>query len=125
MSTGGEKEGSLLGSWKPYANSAVPDAVMVRWMLLNPLQVKLIPYLQFTIGEMLVLVASVLYFMSMGAGGGGGGGGEDEDRRRLDEDGEGSGNLAVTAFALCFVTATHNSIFTFLVGLPFERALFW
>jgi hypothetical protein len=27
--------------------------------------------------------------------------------------------------ALAFATAAHNSVFTHLLGLPFERALFW
>jgi len=36
-----------------------------------------------------------------------------------------SGHLATLALALTFATAAHNSIFSFLFGLPFERAMFW
>ena len=36
-----------------------------------------------------------------------------------------SGTLAEITLAFSFATAAHNSVFTFLVGLPFERAMIW
>ena len=38
---------------------------------------------------------------------------------------KGSGNLGDIVLALTFSTACHNSIWSFLLGLPFERALIW
>jgi len=38
---------------------------------------------------------------------------------------EDTGEVASNLVAVTFATAAHNSIFTFLLGLPFERAMFW
>jgi len=43
------------------------------------------------------------------------------DMDDLDETGE----IAVIFLALTFATAAHNSVFSVLFGLPFERAMFW
>jgi hypothetical protein len=96
-------------TWKPYADASFPTLTKIRWQILNPLQAH-IPHTTFTLGEAIMLLITIAMF-------GGGMAGATSTG--------GSGNLACVPFALAFATAAHNSIFTFIFGLPFERALFW
>ena len=82
-----------------------------RWAALSPLGARLPgPLRPFTRGELLCGVASLAVLGGGMASGGGCGG---------------SGEFASLPLALTFMTAAHNSIFTFFLGLPFERALLW
>jgi predicted ferric reductase len=95
--------------WKAYEDAAVPLIPQIRWYLLNPLQFR-VPKTGFTFGEALMMFLTILFFVVNAA---------------AMTDAESSGGLACVPFALAFATAAHNSIFTFIFGLPFERALFW
>lgn len=96
-------------SWQPYADAAFPAVTKLRWDIMNPLQAK-IPKTKFTVGEAIMLLLTMAMF----------GGGMAASTSE-----EGSGNLACLPFAFAFATAAHNSVFTFVFGIPFERALFW
>jgi NADPH oxidase len=86
-----------------------PEVVKARWYLLNPLQIA-VPKTGFTIGEALMFFVVTVFFVGGALGANGA---------------ESSGGFACVPFALAFATAAHNSVFTFVFGLPFERALWW
>ena len=67
----------------------------------------------FTLGEMIMLIAGCACFGVTFAG------------NIVSRSCEGSGGPPTITFALTYATACHNSLITFLLGLPFERALFW
>jgi len=109
----------------------------LRWKVQYPLQIRVTKFA--TVGELIFVALTILLLVSSTSGNwmafsmGGGDGDEDddddgdeEDRRRLDDDGvKGSGEATTFWMALAFLTATRNSPLTFLVGIPFERQLFW
>jgi NAD(P)H-flavin reductase len=107
----------------------------LRWKVTYPLQIRVSKFA--TVGELIFVALAILMLVSSTSGNwmafSMGGEGEDEDeedddedRRRLDDDGvEGSGKATTFWMALAFLTATRNSPLTFLVGIPFERQLFW
>mmetsp|Transcript_27849 Transcript_27849/g.44593 ORF Transcript_27849/g.44593 Transcript_27849/m.44593 type:complete len:485 (-) Transcript_27849:1930-3384(-) len=130
--------------WRPYDVVTVPasapangkmatalgDWCRIRWIMMYPFQrrVLVLAGVSFTIGELLITLLALAgtaigmyatwYPSSSGSGKG----------RRLDDDDdklEASGSIPSILMALTFATACKNSIFTFLLGLPFERALFW
>jgi hypothetical protein len=98
----------VVGSWKPHQRSSVPKLMALRWAALHPLQ-KRLGNTGFTIGEVFWIGFSLV------VGGG----------ALFSEGVEGSGELASKALGMTFATAAHNSVFTFCIGLPFERAIFW
>ena len=103
--------------WRPFERSPYPRGLAeVRWALynLNLFNVNLLgkPMAMlggFTAGEAAVLALSSISFATQG----------------LTGDTEDSGEAASNAFGVAFATASHNSVFLFVLGLPFERALFW
>eukprot|EP00808_Paulinella_micropora_P027405 g20485.t1 len=97
-------------SWQPYDGYLYPRAFLsMRWALLSPLNWRL-GYLDYTLGEVLGVAAMLaagiygLYFAE-----------EDED----------SGKIASIFLGLAYASIVHNSPWMLLLGLPFERALFW
>jgi hypothetical protein len=80
----------------------------MRWAALYPLQRQLTPWFDFTLGETLVTVGVLAACVVSVVGG---------------QDIEGSGSFAGNLGGLTLATACHSSIFNFLLGLPFERAL--
>jgi Ferric reductase like transmembrane component len=104
--------------WRPYEHSGRwfgglgRGLVAIRWFILgcSPLTLRL-PRTNFTVGELISLgfVLSVSVVLIAGSSG----------------DEEGSGEVALAPIALAFATASHNSLLTLLLGLPFERQLFW
>jgi hypothetical protein len=64
----------------------------------------------FTFGEALALAASTVFLLGS---------------MWWLNDGAGSGKLARVPILFAFLTASKHSLFSFALGLPFERALFW
>lgn len=111
-------------SWKPHdeAPQYWRPFISFRWtFLVNPLRRPLectafsvLPgssaIIGLTVGEFLVIACSTMAVYSLVSGKGGG---------------LGSGGMASYALALSFATASHNSIFSWVLGLSFERLNFW
>mmetsp|Transcript_7401 Transcript_7401/g.9702 ORF Transcript_7401/g.9702 Transcript_7401/m.9702 type:complete len:555 (+) Transcript_7401:156-1820(+) len=116
-------------SWKPYENSyplrpldEQSQTVEVwrqwlsyRWMLRWPFQRRV--FYSFTLGEILffyplvalAIAVGVLAYLGIG----------------LEQDVESTGTLASIPFLFTFAAACHNSLFTFLIGIPFERTIIY
>jgi len=103
-------------TWKPYArnNGSMRYWLSIRNALRYPLQRTLchVSGSNFTVGEILILILlsgatayTCYYTMDMWL--------------------HTTGELPTILLALTFATAARNSIITFLLGVPFERALFW
>ena len=118
-------------NYKPYKTSTVETPLLYyitggiglptqfyafRWMLAYPLQKRLpLPGMKkWTYGEALLLLPwALLLWMAI-------------DTTILNPDVEGSGVVAGYPLILMFLTATRtNSLFSFLLGIPFERMLFY
>jgi hypothetical protein len=113
--------------WVPYEGIQKEKRYIhsMRWKILWPFQWR-VPHLDFSLGEIIVLLATCASFIfgsllspprqTMSS----------LDKLPYEKTGiHQSGHISTFALALTFATAAHNSIFTFLIGLPFERAIFW
>ncbi|CAM9147406.1 unnamed protein product [Heterosigma akashiwo] len=133
----GEEPLPLEVSWEPYADTwlecplwgglfikfpqdhfgpcgqRLPKAFFgLRWMILSPFRIRLkLPLGEWSLGEL--LMALTVVGVSIAAG--------------IITFGteEPSGNVACVPCALAFMLASRNSIWTLLLGLPFERAIWW
>ena len=78
----------------------------------RPWQSRLLPSYHFTIGEAIIaflcLVGTVVVCVASGV-----------------DDTEGAAGFAVIPLLATFATVNHNSVWTYLLGIPFERALAW
>lgn len=122
-------------AWEPYEASdpRLRNLFSLRWAFLRPLHTPLVSWLRFSIGELLIAVTFVgalvgALLIAAGPNPTAGGGCDDGGRRRLDggDDNdaiEDTGGVAQAVLALTFATVNHNSVWTFLLGIPFERAL--
>ena len=79
-----------------------------RWTLLSPLRKQVTPHIELSVGELIVFVVMIAgcVFAVFTQG-------------TVDS----SGSIAAGFGCLTFLTVSHNSLFTLLLGLPFERAL--
>ena len=95
-----------------------PFAYRIKWLYI-PLMPGNFQKQGMSIGELLIVTITtafvVMKILSHGTLG------TEPDMNDLDELGE----VAVIFLALTFATAAHNSVFSVLFGLPFERAMFW
>lgn len=101
------------GDWTPYeATKAYPKVnkfFKTRWTHMYPLQRRV--FMTYTLGEAIILTVAFLAFFGGFAIG------------VVSNSVEGSGSLPTWPFAFVYATACHNSLITFLLGVPFERAL--
>ena len=95
-----------------------PFAYRIKWLYI-PLMPGNFQKQGMSIGELLIVTITTAIVVMKILGSGTLGTEPDEDD--LDETGE----IAVFFLALTFATAAHNSVFSVLFGLPFERAMFW
>ena len=120
--------------WQPYESKGhiVPQHLLsMRWTIMSPLQKRIQinttswgPW-DFTLGEAIVVLASSSIFLLT------------VFRQGMITQGHyptlfyeptgqhQSGHISAFALALTFATAAHNSVFTLLLGLPFDRAIHW
>eukprot|EP01059_Diplonema_ambulator_P002129 TRINITY_DN11767_c0_g1_i3.p1 TRINITY_DN11767_c0_g1~~TRINITY_DN11767_c0_g1_i3.p1 ORF type:complete len:463 (+),score=80.71 TRINITY_DN11767_c0_g1_i3:45-1391(+) len=100
--------------WKPYEDTPVPpllrNYVAFRWLIMTPLQYEMISRpVRLTIGEVLALVP-LMALLAVAI---------------VSWDTGSSGSLAQPALIIAFVFAARNSPFTFLIGVPFERRIWY
>lgn len=130
----------LVTAWAPYEGTIaespllallVPKLVSpatarafyaLRWKFIYPFQRRLISDL--TIGELLIVVPIISALIAMTCFSSHGLPQRIAHPTRSSlMDVKESGSPPTIALALAFATAAHNSVFTFLLGIPFERAL--
>jgi predicted ferric reductase len=100
-----------------FVKSHLPRFFRIRWQFTYPLQTRL-PNSTLTFGEVLfVPLLFGLYMKSFIDFNG--------DFANPSGEADDSGGTAGVAAGLAVITATQNSLITFLVGIPFERALFY
>lgn len=104
-----ERIGKSETPWSPHELSAIPIWTAIRSGFFYPLQWRPIGSLTWTWGEFIIILILLPGLIGVTALG----------------DDEGSGAIATVPFALTFALASRNSVFTFLLGIPFERALLY
>jgi hypothetical protein len=79
----------------------------IRWLITKICHFRLL--INYTIGEVFFFILSLIIF-TLGS---------------IFSEATAVGGLASLSLAMCFTLSTRNSIWLFLFGIPFERALFW
>ena len=93
--------------WSLLPRDALRSFYSLRWRIIYPFQRRLVYDL--TVGEMVIVGPIVAAMVGWSYA------------KRADV--KGSSLAARVALELTFATAAHNSVFTFLLGIPFDRAI--
>lgn len=96
-------------NWRSYEKRRCRNIVACRWAVLEPFSVKL--FRNVCVGEILCFfsISSIFILQAF---------------HTYDKCLE-SGDVATVPFVFVFLTAARSSLLTFVIGLPFERAIWW